>query len=129
MIAAFVPAAVAVVGLLVAPGAAPVLWAVLYGLGTGASVPLAMTLILVRSRDVAQTGRLSAAAQSVGYLLAAAGPLIVGLLHDATGGWRAGLAVLLVLQALQLGAGLVAGRPRLVTEAPAGNVRTAEVRR
>src|SRR3712207_9112052 len=51
---------------------------------------LAMTLILVRTRDVAQTGRLSAAAQSVGYLLAATGPLAVGLLHDATGGGGAG---------------------------------------
>ena len=111
--------AAAVVGLLVAPGAAPVLWALLYGLGTGVAFPLAMTLVLVRTREVGQTGRLSAAAQSVGYLLAATGPLAVGLLHDATGGWHAGLAVLLVLQALQLAAGLYAGRPRLVTETAA----------
>ena len=97
VLAAFLPAAAGVVGLLVAPGAAPVLWAVLYGVGTGAAFPLAMTLILVRSRDVAQTGRLSAAAQSVGYLLAATGPLAVGLLHEATGAWRAGLLLLLVL--------------------------------
>jgi MFS transporter, CP family, cyanate transporter len=110
------PTAVGIVGLLVAPGAAPVLWAVLYGLGTGLCFPLAMTLILVRTRDVAQTGRLSAAAQSAGYLLAATGPLAVGLLHDATGGWRPGLGLLLVLVGLQLAAGVYAGRPRLVTE-------------
>ncbi len=114
VMAAFAPAAVAVVGLLLAPGAAPVLWAVLYGLGTGASFPLAMTLILVRSRDVAQTGRLSAAAQSVGYLLAACGPLAVGLLHEATGGWTAGLVLLLAVLVAQLLVGLVAARPRLV---------------
>ena len=54
-----------------------------------------MTLVLVRSRDVAQTGRLSAAAQSLGYLLAATGPLAVGLLHEATDGWTAGLVLLL----------------------------------
>jgi CP family cyanate transporter-like MFS transporter len=110
---------VGILGLLVAPTAAPAVWAVLWGLGTGTAFPLALTLVLVRTRDAAQTGRLSAAAQSVGYLLAAAGPLAVGLLHDATGGWRAGLAVLLVLQALQLAAGLYAGRPRLVTETAA----------
>jgi CP family cyanate transporter-like MFS transporter len=117
-----------ILGLLVAPTAAPAVWAVLWGLGTGTAFPLALTLVLVRTRDVAQTGRLSAAAQSVGYLLAAAGPLAVGLLHDATGGWRAGLAVLLVLQALQLTAGLYAGRPRLVTETPAEGTRPPAVR-
>ncbi|ADB74878.1 MFS transporter [Geodermatophilus obscurus] len=119
---------VGILGLLVAPTAAPAVWAVLWGLGTGTAFPLALTLVLVRTRDAAQTGRLSAAAQSVGYLLAAAGPLAVGLLHDATGGWRAGLAVLLVLQALQLAAGLYAGRPRLVTETAADAEHAAEAR-
>ncbi|GAA3176365.1 MFS transporter [Blastococcus jejuensis] len=108
------PTAAALVGLLVAPAAAPTLWAVLYGLGTGSAFPLAMTLVLLRSRDVAQTGRLSAAAQSVGYLVAATGPFAVGLLHDVTDGWTAGLVLLLVVLAAQLAAGLAAGRPRLV---------------
>jgi CP family cyanate transporter-like MFS transporter len=113
-VAASAPIAVALVGLIVAPAAAPALWAVLYGLGTGVSFPLAMTLVLVRTRDVGQTGRLSASAQSIGYLIAAGGPLAVGLLHELTGGWTAGLLVLLALVAGQLAAGLVAGRPRLV---------------
>jgi CP family cyanate transporter-like MFS transporter len=114
ILAASLPVAVAVVGLLLAPTAAPTLWAVLYGLGTGAAFPLAMTLVLLRARDVAQTGRLSAAAQSVGYLVAATGPLAVGLLHEVTGGWTAGLTLLLVLLAVQFVIGLAAARPRLV---------------
>jgi CP family cyanate transporter-like MFS transporter len=114
VVAACVPAAVGIVGLLVAPTAAPVLWAILYGLGTGGAFPLAMTLVLVRSRDVAQTGRLSAASQSLGYLVAATGPLAVGLLHEATGTWRAGLLLLLGVLVVQLAVGLVAARPRLV---------------
>jgi CP family cyanate transporter-like MFS transporter len=114
ILAATLPIAVALVGLLVAPSAVPTLWSILYGLGTGACFPLAMTLVLVRARDVAQTGRLSAAAQSVGYLLAATGPLAVGLLHEATDGWTAGLLLLLALAAVQLVVGLVAARPRLV---------------
>jgi CP family cyanate transporter-like MFS transporter len=109
-----VPTAVAIVGLLVAPAAAPVLWALLYGLGTGAAFPLAMTLVLQRTRDVAQTGRLSATAQSLGYLLAATGPLAVGLLHGATGGWRTSLLLLLVVLVLQTVIGFAAARPRLV---------------
>jgi MFS transporter, CP family, cyanate transporter len=117
VLVAFLPAAAGIVGLLVAPAAAPVVWSVLYGFGTGAAFPLAMTLILVRSRDVAQTGRLSAASQSAGYLVAATGPLAVGLLHQATGGWRGGLLLLLVLLVAQAAVGLAAARPRLVDAA------------
>jgi CP family cyanate transporter-like MFS transporter len=106
-----VPVVVGIAGLILAPAAAPVVWAVLWGLGTGASFPLAMTLVLVRARDVAQTGRLSATAQSLGYLLAATGPLAIGLLHEATGGWTTGLVLLLVIVALQTAVGLAAGRP------------------
>jgi CP family cyanate transporter-like MFS transporter len=108
-------------GLLLAPGSAPVLWTVLYGLGTGVAFPLAMTLVLLRTRDVEQTGRLSAAAQSTGYLLAATGPLAVGLLHEATGGWTVGLAALLAVTVVQTAVGVGAARPRLVTERAAGN--------
>jgi CP family cyanate transporter-like MFS transporter len=117
VLVAFLPAAAGVIGLLVAPAAAPVVWSVLYGFGTGAAFPLAMTLVLVRSRDVAQTGRLSAASQSAGYLVAATGPLAVGLLHQATGGWRGGLLLLLALLVAQAAVGLVAARPRLVDAA------------
>ncbi|MGY2076278.1 MULTISPECIES: MFS transporter [unclassified Blastococcus] len=109
-----VPVIVAIVGLLVAPAAAPLLWTLLYGIGTGAAFPLAMALILQRTRDVAQTGRLSASAQSVGYLLAATGPLGVGLLHEATGEWVPGLLLLLVVVVGQTAVGIAAARPRLV---------------
>jgi CP family cyanate transporter-like MFS transporter len=110
-----VPPVVAIIGLLAAPAAAPVVWTVLFGLGTGAAFPLALTLVLLRTRDAAQTGRLSATAQSAGYLLAALGPLGVGLLHDATGGWTLALWALLALLGLQILAGLAAARHRLVT--------------
>lgn len=111
------PILAGLLGLLLAPAAAPLLWALVYGLGSGASFPLAMTLILQRTRDVGQTGRLSASAQSLGYLLAATGPLGIGLLHEATGGWTAGLALLLGVVTAQLAVGLAAARPRLVGEA------------
>lgn len=112
-----VPVVVAILGLLLAPGAAPLLWAVLYGLGSGTAFPLSMMLIVARTRDVAQTGRLSATAQSVGYLLAATGPLGVGLLHDATGAWEPGLVLMLTAVVLQLLVGLAAARPRLLSPA------------
>lgn len=117
VLVAVVPTAAAIAGLLIAPAAAPVAWSVLYGIGTGSAFPLAMTLILMRSRDVAQTGRLSAASQSLGYLVAATGPLAVGLLHEATGGWRGGLLLLLAVLVAQAAVGLAAARPRLVDAA------------
>jgi CP family cyanate transporter-like MFS transporter len=108
------PVLVALAGLLLAPSSAPLLWALLYGIGTGSAFPLSMTLVLLRTRDVAQTGRLSAAAQSAGYLLAATGPLAVGALAEVTGGWRAGLLALVGVQVAQAAVGVAAGRPRLV---------------
>ncbi|MGY1828016.1 MFS transporter [Blastococcus sp. SYSU DS0541] len=116
VLAGTIPVIAGIVGLLAAPASAPLLWAVLYGLGTGIAFPLAMTLILQRTRDVGQTGRLSAAAQSVGYLVAATGPLTVGLLHEATGEWAPGLWMLLAVVVAQLAVGLAAARPRLVGE-------------
>ncbi|MGY1836990.1 MFS transporter [Blastococcus sp. SYSU DS0510] len=116
VLAGTIPVIAGIVGLLAAPASAPLLWAVLYGVGTGIAFPLAMTLILQRTRDVGQTGRLSAAAQSVGYLVAATGPLTVGLLHEATGEWAPGLWMLLAVVVAQLAVGLAAARPRLVGE-------------
>jgi CP family cyanate transporter-like MFS transporter len=108
------PAALGLVGLLAAPAAAPWLWAVLLGLGTGAAFPLALTLILLRSRDGEQAARLSACAQGAGYLLAASGPFAAGLLHDATGRWGPAVLLLLGLLVAQVLVGLAAARDRLV---------------
>lgn len=101
-------------GLLLAPGSAPWLWTVLVGLGTGGAFPLALTLVLLRTRDGGQAARLSACAQGVGYVLASTGPFAAGVLRDAAGGWRPSLVLLLVVLAVQIGFGLSAGRPRTV---------------
>ncbi len=106
-------------GLLLAPSAAPVLWAVLLGLGTGSTFPTALLLIALRSPDAASAPRLSAAVQGVGYLVAAGGPFLVGVLHDRTGGWDAALVFLLVLDVLQGVAAWAAGRRVSVAAVPA----------
>jgi len=53
-------------------------------------------------------------AQSIGYLLAAPGPFLIGMLRDATGSWSAPLVTLLGVMAVQLVAGYVAGRPVVI---------------
>jgi MFS transporter, CP family, cyanate transporter len=104
-------------GLLAAPAAAPLLWAVLIGVGQGALFPLALTMIVLRSGAAHLTASLSTHVQSVGYLLAASGPFLIGALHDATGSWSGPVAVLLVLLAPQLVAGLGAARNRTIIAA------------
>ena len=84
------------VGLMVAPYSLSVLWALLVGVGT-VTFPLILTLIGLRAHTPQGTAALSAFTQSAGYLIAVAGPFAVGVVHTATGGWTAPLALMLVL--------------------------------
>ena len=103
---------VAVVGLLLVPGLL-VLWLVVAGLSGGSSLVLALALVGERSPSAAHTGRLSGMAQSVGYLLAAAGPWGAGLLFAATGSWTYPLLAVIAVAGVQLVLSLLAGRDRL----------------
>jgi CP family cyanate transporter-like MFS transporter len=109
-------------GLLLAPASAPELWAILIGFGQGASFPLALTMIVLRSGSARFTSALSTHVQGGGYLLAAAGPVLVGALHDATGSWTASLVLLMVALIPQVLTGIGAGRNRTLAAAaqPAG---------
>lgn len=100
-------------GLLVAPATLPALWAVLLGCGFGA-FPLALTMIGLRAATPAGTSQLSSLAQGVGYLIAAGGPVAVGIIHEATEGWTWPLIVLLLVLVPQLFSGLAAARPGYV---------------
>lgn len=85
-------------------------WAVLLGLGQGGTFALALTLIVLRSRDAHVAANLSSMAQGVGYTLASMGPFAVGLVHDLTGAWNALGWVFAVLGAGAIVFGLGAGR-------------------
>lgn len=85
-------------------------WAVLLGLGQGGTFALALTLIVLRSKDAHVAANLSSMAQGVGYTLASMGPFAVGLVHDLTGGWSALGWVFAVLGAGAIVFGLGAGR-------------------
>jgi MFS transporter, CP family, cyanate transporter len=102
----------AVLGLLLVPELL-VLWLVLAGLSGGSSLVLALALVGERSPSAAHTGRLSGMAQSVGYLLAAAGPWGAGLLFAATGSWTYPLLAVIAVAGVQLVLSLMAGRDRL----------------
>ncbi|MDJ0342067.1 MFS transporter [Streptomyces sp. H10-C2] len=100
------------VGLLVNPVGGAWAWAALLGVGQGGAVGLALTMIVLRSRDAYTAARLSGLAQGVGYLLAASGPLAAGALYQSSGGWTAPIVLMLLLCGAQLAAGLGAARDR-----------------
>ena len=106
-------------------GSAP-FWVLVLGVSQGSCLGLAIFFMLARAPDAGVAASLSAFAQSVGYLVASAGPLVVGLLHSATGSWNLPLVLLLVLCAAELATGLLAGRPLQlpsVTPPPAPETR------
>jgi CP family cyanate transporter-like MFS transporter len=99
-------------------GSAP-FWVLVLGVSQGSCLGLAIFFMLARAPDAGVAASLSAFAQSVGYLVASAGPLMVGLLHSATGSWNLPMVLLLVLCAAELATGLLAGRPlQLPSAAP-----------
>ncbi|MFF9638982.1 CynX/NimT family MFS transporter [Streptomyces bacillaris] len=102
-------------GLYLAPAAGAWAWALLLGVANCA-FPLALTMIGMRSRTGAGVVRLSAFAQSTGYLLSIPGPLLVGVLYQHSGGWGLPLALMAGLMIPQMVAGVLAGRDRTIED-------------
>ncbi|MEW2070860.1 MFS transporter, partial [Streptomyces sp. NPDC007346] len=102
-------------GLYLAPAAGAWAWALLLGVANCA-FPLALTMIGMRSRTGAGVVRLSAFAQSTGYLLSIPGPLLVGVLYQHSGGWGLPIALMAGLMIPQMVAGVLAGRDRTIED-------------
>jgi CP family cyanate transporter-like MFS transporter len=97
-----------------APIGTAIVWVVLLGLSQGFLLPIALLLMMVRAADGATSAALSGMAQGVGYLLAAGGTFVVGVLHAATGSWTVPIAILVVDAAAGLVIGWGATRDRVV---------------
>lgn len=103
-------------GLLLAPMALPLLWVPLIGLGPS-TFPLALTLINLRTRTPGGSAALSGFMQGVGYALASLGPLLFGVLHEATGGWAWPFAMLAASVVVMALGGWQACKPRTLEDA------------
>ncbi|MFH9293023.1 CynX/NimT family MFS transporter [Streptomyces sp. NPDC017520] len=102
-------------GLYLAPAAGAWAWALLLGVANCA-FPLALTMIGMRARSGAGVVRLSAFAQSTGYLISIPGPLLVGVLYQHSGGWGLPIALMAGLMVPQMVAGILAGRDRTIED-------------
>lgn len=89
-------------------------WAGLLGLGQGSLTAVALTMIMLRTRDGHTAAHLSGMMQGVGYGLGSTGTLLVGQLHQATGSFTAAGVLFLAVGLLAAVFGYRAGRDRFV---------------
>lgn len=87
------------------------LWVSLIGFVLGGTFGLALLFLVMRSEDAEGATELSGMAQSIGYIVAATGPVIFGSIFDMTASWTYPLLFLLLVTALKLVMGLGAGSP------------------
>ncbi len=87
---------VATVGIATLPGGGW-LWAALAGFGVGAAFPMMLTLPLDLGTDPAETGATVGVMLGAGYIITAAGPLLLGAVRDLTGSFSTSLWLLVVV--------------------------------
>lgn len=116
--------AVGLLGLIFAPATAPMVWAAFLGGGL-AGFPVSLLLMGLRSATPADTARVSAFAQGLGYLMALPAPLLFGLLTDVAGGRNVSLWLLVASLLPLVVYAWRAGEPRHVgAPAPADGHRS-----
>ncbi|ACL16276.1 major facilitator superfamily MFS_1 [Methanosphaerula palustris E1-9c] len=86
------------------------LWIIILGIGGGFTFSLSMMFFSLRTRNADEAARLSGMAQSIGYLLAAFGPMLLGFLYDSTNNWTLPLIMLIGVAVVCLFSGLGASR-------------------
>jgi CP family cyanate transporter-like MFS transporter len=89
-------------------------WAGLLGLGQGSLTAVALTMIMLRTRDGHTAAHLSGMMQGVGYGVGSTGTLMVGQLHQATGSFTAAGLLFLLVGLLAAVFGYRAGRNRYI---------------
>jgi len=90
------------------------LWVALFGFGAGAAFMLGLSFVSLKAAHAQEAATLSGMAQCLGYSLAAAGPPLAGLAHDATGTWSLALGACAIGTLLMAVLGSLAGRARTI---------------
>lgn len=103
-------------GMILSPVHGTMLWVALFGFGSGMTLSIALTFIGLRTPDADHAADLSMMSQSVGYTIAATGPIITGFVHDQTGSWPTAFTLILASVVVLTFVGLGGGKDRLVTD-------------
>lgn len=88
----------------------------LLGIASSSNFALALTFLSIRAKHAKDAAELSGMAQSVGYCIAAFGPILLGLLFDVTQDWKYPLFVLVGVMIVIIYFGQYAGKNRYVFE-------------
>lgn len=89
-------------------------WMMFIGFAGGSSFSLAMMFFNLRTKTAYEAAELSGFAQSLGYLLAAIGPTIFGLLKDTTGSFFIPNIIFMIVAAMLFIAGMIAGQNKYI---------------
>ena len=106
--------AISLIGLWLGTNATVFLWVSGIGFSLGGSFGLALLFIVLRSSDSETATELSGMSQSIGYLLAATGPILIGAVFDITGNWDTALYILFMILFFKLYTGLKAGKAQAI---------------
>jgi CP family cyanate transporter-like MFS transporter len=106
--------ALSLIGLWLGTNATVFLWVSGIGFSLGGSFGLALLFIVLRSSDSETATELSGMSQSIGYLLAATGPILIGAVFDITGDWDTALYILFMILFFKLYTGLKAGKAQAI---------------
>lgn len=90
--------------------------AILIGMASGLAFSLAILFFSLKSKTMDGTIKISGKAQSVGYLIAAFGPPVFGVLHDWDMSWKSSFYFLLVMIIVMTIFGLKAARPHYIED-------------
>lgn len=104
---------VCVLGLAELPQFAAI-WICFGGFGSGAALILGLSFIALRTACAQQAAALSGMAQCIGYLLAAAGPPLIGKIKQLSGSWTSPLLLLAILSCLMVLFGVFSGQQRQI---------------
>lgn len=104
---------VAFAGLWLAPELS-LLWVIIGAAACGTLIVVALSLFSLRTELHGQAAALSGMAQSIGYLIAGIGPILVGSVMDATGSWNVPLAIMTALMVLLCFFAQMVGRDRYI---------------
>lgn len=89
-------------GIVATPGHYPFFWLSVVALGLGSAFTLAMTLPLDNTHSADEANRWNAFVLTIGYLVAASGPLLLGAIRDIVGNFQAPFSILVVVAVLML---------------------------
>jgi MFS transporter, CP family, cyanate transporter len=96
---------------------------VLTGVGAGTAFSLAMMFFVLRTNSITESSQLSSMAQSVGYLVAAMGPLLLGTIAEKTNGWLVPLIILMIAALCIAFLGTIAGKNQKISVGTQGKDR------